>query len=337
MSVTIKDVAREAGVAVSTVSRMLNNSGPVSPEARQRIEAAARRLGYVPNATARSLITSKTHTLGILLPDLFGEFYSEVLRGLDQTARQHAYHILVSSSHNERRDIEAALLAMNGRVDGLVVMAPAVDRRALRDNLPARLPVVLLNCHVDASGFDTIRLDNEGGARALVEHLIAHGHRHIAMITGGAGNIDAEERLGGYRAALEAAGLPVDPGLIVEGDFTQAAGYRAMQALLARTPRPTALFAANDAMAIGAMGALREAGLRVPEDVAVGGFDDIPMAPYLNPPLTSVHVPISELGALAMQRLIDRIENEHPPEPREEVIPTRLVVRASSGGPVVSG
>lgn len=332
MRVTIKDVAREANVAVSTVSRMLNNSGPVSSETRKRIAQAAEALGYVPNATARSLITKKTHTLGVLLPDLYGEFYSEVIRGIDQTAQQHQYHILVSSSHNERSEMEAALKAMRGRVDGLIVMSPYIDAATLEANLPANLPVVLLNCNASGSRFDALNIDNYDGAYALVAHLIALGHRRIAIIKGEEKNLDAQERLRGYRAALADNGETLQRDWELEGDFTQAAGYRAAEAMLHLTPRPTALFASNDAMAVGAMSALRAAGLRIPEDVAVGGFDDIPIVQYLNPPLTSVHVPISDLGTRAMKRLLEAIATGNEHEKRQDVMPTTLVVRASCGG-----
>jgi LacI family transcriptional regulator len=332
MRVTIKDVAREAGVAVSTVSRMYNSSGPVSPTTGKRIKAAAHALGYVPNASARSLITNKTATLGVLLPGLYGEFYAEVIRGIDQTAQQHGYHVLVSSSHYERHETEAALRVMRGRVDGLIVTSQNLNAASLRSALPANLPVVLLNCKAEGGAFASLNIDNFGGAYKATEHLRGLGHRRIAIITGAPGNVEARERLYGYRAALLDAGEARLPELAFEGDFSASSGYRAARAMLTLAVLPTAVFASNDAMAMGALRAFREAGLDVPQDVALCGFDDIPAVRYLTPPLTSVHVPISELGATAARRLIQAITTGRPLR-RQEVIPTRLVLRASCGAP----
>src|SRR6185436_8026187 len=160
MNATIKDVAREAGVSVATVSRVLNDKGPIRPETRQRIQEVAARLGYAPDAAARSLSTRKTGTVGVLLPDLYGEFFSEVIRGLDLTARRSGYHILVSSSHSDRSEVEAVLRTLRGRVDGLIVMSPEADARALEANLPDSLPIVLLSCRVEGTAFDSINIDN---------------------------------------------------------------------------------------------------------------------------------------------------------------------------------
>lgn len=331
MSVTIKEVAREAGVSIATVSRVLNGSGPVGEDTRQRIIEVARRLRYIPHGGARSLITSRTQTLGVLLPDLYGEFFSEVIRGIDQTAQQHHYHLLLSSSHNERAEIEAALRAMRGRVDGLVIMYPDLDGAALRDNLSDSLPVVLLNCRIDGGAFDSITINNHGGAYTMTHHLIGHGHRRIALITGGRDNYDAAERVRGYRAALRDGGAEWAEELEVDGAFTEASGYAAAQRIAALRPRPTAIFASNDAMAIGALSALREAGLRVPEDIAVAGFDDIPIAGYVTPRLSSVHVPISELGVRAMERLVEGVRHANTHPRRQDVVPTTLVLRDSCG------
>ncbi len=329
--VTIKDVARAAGVSVATVSRVYNGSELVREQTTARVREVAQRLGYSPHGAARSLITSRTNTLGVLLPDLYGEFFSEVIRGIDQTARRHRYHLLVSSSHAARPEIEAALRSMRGRVDGLVVMWPDMDSETAVRNLPAGFPLVLLNSPVDAESFDVIRIANFDGAYAMVRHLIDLGHRRIAIIRGVAGNFDSEERVRGYHAALADAGLSAPAEYAVSGDFNEAAAFHATTELLRTDPRPTAIFAANDAMAIGAISALREAGLRVPDDVAVGGFDDIPMARYLDPPLSSVHVDISALGELATLRLISALQDKEHHQRREDVLPTTLVLRRSCG------
>lgn len=330
-TVTIKEVAREAGVSVATVSRAFNN-GPVDETTRRRIRLVAETLRYSPNGAARSLITSRTSTLGVLLPDLYGEFFSEVIRGIDQTAKSNSYHLLVSSSHADRREIEAALRAMRGRVDGLIVMSPDIDADGLEANLPDSLPVVLLNCAVDGSAFDSLNTDNYGGAYQMVEHLLGHGHRRIAMIAGASKNHDAKERLRGYRAALKNAGAEWRGEWEIAGDFTESAGHEAALSLLnLATPRPTAIFAANDSMAIGAISALRDRAVRVPEDMAVAGFDDIPIARYLSPPLSTVHVAISELGQRATERVLSAVLNENQHERRQETLSTTLVVRRSCG------
>lgn len=331
--VTIKDVARRAGVSVATVSRVLNKSGPVSPEAAQRIHEAADALHYVPHGGARSLITSKTSTIGVLLPDLYGGFFSEMIRGIDQTAQQHGYHLLLSGSHNRRAEMEAAMRAMRGRTDGLIAMSPHFDSATLVQNLPASLPVILLSCEARAEEHQVIAIDNAGGAAAMVQHLLGLGHRRIAMVKGEEGHFDTDERLQGYRCALQAAGIVPDPAYEVQGDFSEASGYRAVQELLALAVRPTAIFCANDSMAIGGLRAVHDADLRVPADITVVGFDDIPLANYLSPPLTSVHVPIFEMGERAATRLIAALKGEPVSERRHERLPTRLVVRSSCAPP----
>ncbi|MFL5575542.1 MAG: LacI family DNA-binding transcriptional regulator [Gemmatimonadaceae bacterium] len=333
MTVTIKDVARAAGVSVATVSRVLNDSGPVSAETRRRIREIARQLRYTPNGAARSLITSRTTTLGVLLPDLHGEFFSEVIRGTDQAAQERGYHLLVSSSHNVPSEIEAALTAMRGRVDGLVIMSPAIDAATLASTVPATLPVVLLNCAVGDDAFDALNVDNFGGAYAMTRHLLTRGgRRRVAMVCGAPGNADAAERLAGYRAALRDGRAERRRGWELPGDFQQRSGYDAAQRLLAMSPRPDALFAANDSMAIGALSALREGGVRVPEEVAVAGFDDIPIARYMSPPLTTVRVDIAGLGGRAVEMLVDAVERKNAHRRRQETVPVELLVRGSCGG-----
>jgi len=336
LSASIKEVALKAGVSIATVSRVINDKGPVAVETRQRILTAIEQLRYVPHGAARSLITNQTDTIGVLLPDLYGEFFSEVIRGIDLAARRSGYHVLISGFHSDRAEIEAVLRALRGRVDGLIVLSPDVDAQGLRRNLPETLPVVLLNTRIngraDGAAFDAINVDNHGGAFAMVRHLAGLGHRRIALIRGPAENADALERLRGYRAALRAEGITPEPALEIPGDFSEESGYRAGERLLALEPRPEAVFAANDSMAIGCLFALREAGVEVPRDVALAGFDDIPIARYVTPQLSSVHVPIAELGTRAMERLLHAVEHRNEHERRQETVPTTLVVRGSCGG-----
>jgi LacI family transcriptional regulator len=329
--VTIKDVARAANMSVATVSRVLNGSGPVSEETGRLIREVAGRMRYVPHSGARSLITSKTETLGVLLPDLYGEFFSEIIRGMDSTAQRHGFHLLISRTYADKGEIETAMRAMRGRVDGVVVLSPDLDADSLL-NLPSTIPVVLLCSISKDNGMDSLTIQNCRGAREMVTHIMKLGHRRIAIIKGSPRNYDATERLRGYRVALRDAGITPDAALEREGDFTEAAGYASAMELLAMRKRPTAIFASNDAMAIGALSALRESGVRVPEEIAVAGFDDIPLARYMDPPLSSVHVPICELGERAVEMLLHGVthRNDHPR--RRERVSTELVIRRSTGG-----
>jgi len=327
--VTIKDVAREANVSVATVSRVLNDSGPVSDETKKLIREVAGRMRYVPHSGARSLITSKTETIGVLLPDLYGEFFSEVIRGMDDTAQKNGFHLLISRAYADRHGIETAMKAMRGRVDGVVAMSPDLDENSLL-NLPSTIPVVLLCSVPRGYEIDSLTIQNSRGARDMVAHLVSLGHRRIAIIKGAARNYDAAERLRGYRTALKDAGIAPDPALERDGDFTEAAGYSAVVELLELADRPTAIFAANDSMAIGALSALRESGVDVPGEMAVAGFDDIPLARYMDPPLSSVHVPICELGARAVELLLHGITHKNDHQRRRERVSTELVIRRST-------
>jgi LacI family transcriptional regulator len=327
--VTIKDVAREAGVSTATVSRVYNEAVSVADNTRVRVQRVGTRLGYVPHAMARSLITRRTATIGVILPDLHGEFFSEIIRGVDTLVRARGYHLLVSSSHSSTEEVHAALQLMRGRVDGLLVLA--TERSTAGQPMPGRLPTVRIGAGLDGISEDVITVANHAGAMAMGRHLLSLGHRRIAVITGGADNIEVQERLSGFRAALREAGLAPDPSLELAGDFTEASGYAAGVRLAAMEPHPSAVFALNDSMAIGAMSALRAAGLDIPRDVAVAGFDDIPTAQYLEPPLTTVRVDISALGARAAERLFVLLRSPERQSPLRSVVPTSLVIRRSCG------
>jgi LacI family transcriptional regulator len=336
VSTTIKEVARKAGVSIATVSRVLNNVGAVDERTRALVSKAVLDLRYVPNSLGRGLSRQKTEAIGLLLPDLFGEFFSEVIRGADQTAQLHRYHLMVSSSHNSRAEIEAAIRMMRGRVDGLLIMSPHIDERTLRENLPQHLPVVLINARVNGDDYDTYNIDNFTGSVAMVEHLLAHGHNRIALIKGVEDNFDALERHRGYRHALAAGGVEQRPEYEIDGDFTEASGYDAVRQILLLDPRPTAIFACNDTAAIGAMSALRGAGLRVPDDIAVAGFDDIPISSFLRPSLTTVHVGINRVGVLAVETLLCALADRNAHQKEHRMIPTTLALRGSCGCPEVS-
>ncbi len=329
MTVTIKDVARAAGVSVASVSRALNGHVSVTEPTRQRIVEAAGRLRYVPHAAARSLITRRTDMVGVLLPDLYGEFFSELIRGMDSAARASGRHLLVSSSHGSAVEAEQALRTLQGRVDGLLVMSPHADTSLLAANLPSTLPTVLVSTRIAAGSYAAFSIDNYGGATAMMRHLFDSGFRRIAFISGPLRNFDADERLRGYRDAL--ARQPGARELVLHGDFSESSGYRAGVDFCSRSDRPDAIFAANDMMALGCLFALTEHGLRVPDDIALAGFDDIPIARFVTPPLTTVRVRIAELGRRAFERLVALIDSDDAGEHATEELACELIVRQSSG------
>jgi LacI family transcriptional regulator len=335
MAVTIKDVAKAAKLSVASVSRALNGSGSVTEDTRKLVLETARALRYVPHSGARSLSTSRTNTIGVVLPDLYGEFFSELIRGIDVAARRRGLHLLVSSSHGDAAEAGAALRAMRGRVDGLIVMSPHVDAGFLAANLPDSLPIVLLNTHDAGNHCSSLTVDNYGGAAAMVQHLVEMGRRRIMMITGPANNFESEERLRGFRETLARLAPDLDPQelTVLRGDFSEESGYRAGHQLQALKRLPDAVFAANDMMAIGCLFALGEAGVRVPRDIALAGFDDIPTARFVTPPLTTVRVRIAEMGSRALETLAFQVENPDGTKRSKQVLQTELVVRRSCGSP----
>jgi LacI family transcriptional regulator len=329
-NVTIKDVAREASVSVATVSRALNGHENVAEGVRKHVTEIANRLRYQPHAAARSLSSRRTQTIGVVLPDLYGEFFSELIRGIDAVARARRQHLLVSSYHGHPEEQGEALRAMRGRVDGLLVLSPYADRPGfLTDNLPSALPAVLINTHLPDATYPVLSVDNFGGASAMVEHLAEAGHKRIAFICGPEDNFDASERLRGYRTALAQHLTDAQP-IELPGDFDESSGYEAGKRILGSKQRPDAVFAANDMMALGCLYAFNEAGIKVPSDIALAGFDDIPLARFVHPTLTTMRVSIAELGGLALTRLLQSIESEESQPSTLQMLVPELIVRESS-------
>ena len=327
--VTIRDVAKAAQVSVATVSRALNGHGNVADEVRQRVEAAARDLHYAPHAAARSLSSRRAQAIGAILPQLHGEFFSELVRGIDHVARAHGQHLLLSSYHGHRDEQATAMRAMRGRVDGLLVMSPYVASAETGDAPVAGLPTVLVNSQDAGDAALALRVANYEGAQAMVEHLVACGYRRIAFVAGPEDNYDAYQRLAGYEDAL-ARLLPDARAWVVPGAFDEASGHGAAQLLLAAAERPDAVFAANDMMALGCLFAFSQAGIEVPRHIALAGFDDIPLAGVMHPRLTTMRVDIFELGMRAARMLLARLDgiDEPPPPPLQP----HLVVRESTAG-----
>jgi len=329
-AITIKDVAREANVSVATVSRALNGHDNVAEPVRQLVLEVARRLRYTPHAAARSLSSRSTQTVGVVLPDLYGEFFSELMRGIDGIASAHRRHLLVSSFHGEPQQQGSVLQAMRGRVDGLLVLSPyAGDASALLDQLPADIPTVLINTPITDGSHPVFSIDDHAGALAMTGHLLAQGYRSIAFIGGPERNHDARERLRGFRDALAAAPQTIE-SIELPGAFDEASGYEAGRALLARPRLPEAVFAANDMMALGCLYAFQQAGVRVPDQVALAGYDDIPLARFVHPSLTTMQVSIAGLGEQAMSHLLQRIREPGSQQTPGLMLVPSLVVRDST-------
>jgi LacI family transcriptional regulator len=319
---TIRDVARRAQVSVASVSRALNNFANVSEHTRARVADAVRELGYVPHAGARSLSLARTNAIGVVLPDLHGEFFSEIVRGMDKEANSRGYLLLLSNMHAGSAQSASALRALRGRVDGMIVMAPHLSESELAAALPAGTPAILVNTRAD--GRDSIRLDNAAGARAVAEHFLERGRKRIVHIAGAEGNIDADERAEAFRKALAGTGVEFE---VVQGEFTEESGEAAIRSLLESGTSFDAVFAANDMMASGALQALRDAGINIPTEVAVAGFDDIPLARHIG--LTTVRVRIAELGERAIKRLVSMLEGYND-APLQELHSPELIVRTTT-------
>ncbi len=329
----LEQIAKLSGVSRSTVSRVINNDPNVSEGTREKVLQIVKRVNYTPNAAARGLAAGRTHVLGLVIPmgvaALFTDPYFPILiQGVSSAcnAREYSVMLWLAEPEYERRQIRQIMYS--GLVDGVIVSSMLLNDSLVQALIDGDLPFMLVGRHPTEARVNYVDADNIGGAREAVTHLLRLGRSRVATITGPQNMIAGSDRLAGYQAALRDRAVMLDPSLIVEGDFTEAGGYRAMQQLLAR--RPDAVFAASDMMAIGAIRALREASLRVPEDVAVVGFDDVPQVARLVPPLTTVRQPIYRLGATTVDSLLDLIEYPDSP-PRRIVLPTELVVRASCG------
>lgn len=336
MNPTLEEVARLAGVSRSTVSRVVNNQPNVHAETRERVWQAIQQSGYRPHAVARSLVTNRTHIIGMVIPEavttLFADpFFPLLLRGATESCNARHYQLMLSLFSDPAKQEEMYQRVLhNSYLDGVVVASTSLQDPLVSMLLRDRVPFVSVGRHTD-SRVHYIDVDNIGGARMAVEHLIRLGHQRIATITGRMDMTSGQDRLAGYRQALQAHHIPVEEELIIEGDFTEGSGAAGIQRLL--PTHPTAVFTASDMTAIGALKALRQAGLHVPQDIALVSFDDIPIASAIEPALTTVRQPIERLGSMAVDLLLGILESPSQEEtPAQRIIlPTELVVRASCG------
>ena len=331
---TVYTVAEHAGVSIATVSRTLAGSRKVSPATRQRVMQAIEDLGFEPNPSARRLAYMKTETIALVFPDISGPFYSTVIRGVEQEAGRHNHNVLIYGTHGKEGS-GRYLRTLTSKVDGLIIMARSVDEASLLSLEREGVPFVLLGHSNGQLQCSTISVDNEAGAHKAAAHLLGHGHNRIGIITGPENSPDNRGRLQGYQKTLLDAGISLHPNMVIPGNFKYEEGQIAINRLLEGNTRPTAVLAANDEMAIGAIDAARRRGLRVPEDLAIIGFDDIQMSALTHPSLTTVRQPMQLLGEQAVKLLFDRLNNSNG-RPRHEVLDTRLVVRQSCGCPTSS-
>ncbi|MCS6907641.1 MAG: LacI family DNA-binding transcriptional regulator [Anaerolineales bacterium] len=327
---TIREVALRAGVSTTTVSHVINNTRFVSPEARQRVLEAMAELNYRPNVLARSLRRGETRTLGLILPDSANPFFAEIARAIEDSAFKAGYNVILGNSESELEKEQVYVdVLVKKQVDGLIFVACGDHSPSLQPLLDENLPLVVVDRRLSDLEVDTVLTDNFQGGWTATQYLIELGHRCVACITGPSNLSPSAERVVGYRRALEESGLAIDESLICRGDFHPRSGYVAAKELLNHQPPPTAFFVCNDMMAIGALRALSEAGLRVPEDCSVVGFDDIELASYVTPPLTTIRQDKTGLAETAVQLLLERIATPGLPS-RTHVLPTQLVERQST-------
>ncbi len=332
--ITIADVAKRAGVSKMTVSRAINNSGYISQATRARVEQAIAELGYIPNALARSLRYKQTRTIALIVTDITNPFFTTVARGVEDMANDQGFSVIFCNT-DEAPDEEAQYVnvLLQKQVDGLLLVPTGGAAEIVEFLNNHTVPFVLLDRRVPGVNVDVVRCDSEQGAHDIVQHLLDLGHRRIAALGGSASITSSSDRVKGYQRAMIEAGLKHESYRAYFTAFTVEGGHRAAQQALAETTLPTAFFAANNFIAIGAIRLLRERGLSVPDDISVVSFDDLPAALLLDPFLTVIEQHAYEMGRRATQRLFDRLNGQGPAEPQEILIPTEMIIRRSSAPP----
>ncbi len=308
---TIREVSQAAGVSISTVSRVLNRSGPVSRRTQERVLAAVAQLGYTPNAFARGLVTRRSGGIGATVTDLSDPFFGLMLKGIEERVEHGGMHLIVTDGHGHvHAERESVAFLTRHNADAVIAYLQQVPDEDILGWARSDRPLLVVARHVPGMTARCLFIDNVEGGGIATRHLLMMGHRHIAHISGPMALVDGRDRLEGYRRTLAETGLAFEPGLVVEADFTAAGGSSAMQRLLDRGARFSAVFAGNDMMAAGAMDVLRARGIRVPEDVSVVGFDDLPMVRYLYAPLTTVRQPVLEMGRAAADLALAALRGE---------------------------
>jgi LacI family transcriptional regulator len=329
--ITIKDVAVHAKVSVTTVSHVVNGTRFVSDAARERVQQAIAALNYVPSALARSLKSSRTHTVGMMIPNNSNPYFAEIIRGIEDTCFEAGFNVILCNSDDDPMKQSTYVRVLSEKqVDGLIVLSSGSDVELLDTLRTANMPLVVVDREIDDLAADLVEVNHEAGGYLATQHLLTLGHSRIACIAGPQSLSPSRQRVDGYRRALMEAGVAGDNKLMRSADFTSAGGHAAMSSLLAMKNRPSAVFASNDLMAIGAICAAAAAGLVVPDDISIIGFDDIALAAYSNPPLSTIAQPKQQTGELAASLLLQRIA-EPSRELQREILQPRLCVRQSTG------
>lgn len=329
---TIHDVAKYAGVGSITVSRVINNSGYISSETRERVEKAIVELGYVPNTLARSLRSRRTNTVGLMITDITNPFFTTLARGVEDAANEAGYTVIFCNTDESAAKEEKYLsVLLQKQVDGLLLVPTQSRVNSIQQIQKHGTPVVVLDRRIPEVDVDTVRCDSVDGAYQLSKYLVSLGHQQIAIMSGAVGVSTADDRVDGYRKALEEALIRIDEHYIFRGDFTPDSGYSMTKQAIKLPLRPTALIAANNFITIGAMKALQEVEMDVPDDIALVGFDDLPPAMVTFPFFTVASQPAYQMGTRAMQLLLERLEGKEINNFQEIILPTQLIIRRSSG------
>ena len=327
---TIREVAESAGVSYATVSHVINNTRVVTPETRERVLAAMSALNYRPNALARSLRQGKTNSLGLVLPDSANPFFAEISRSIEAEAFNKGYSVFLCNTElDTQRELFYVDVLSKKQVDGIIFVAAGDQADSLDFLVRENMPVVMIDRDLPNVKVDAVLPDHELGGTLATRHLIELGHTRIACIAGPSSITPSAERIIGYRKALEQANIPYDENLVIRGDYHAQSGMEITKSILQMDPRPTAIFALNDLMAIGALRAAAEAGCSIPKDLAVVGYDDLEISQFTNPPLTTIAQPKHEIGVQAVNLLVERISQKDRP-PSRLVLPPELIVRRST-------
>jgi LacI family transcriptional regulator len=331
---TIKDVARHAGVSTMTVSRVVNSSGYASEETRARVGQAIAELGYVPNAVARHLRSKRTRTVALVLSDITNPFFTTIARGVEDVAAEHDFAVMFcNTDESELEENKYLQMLIERQIDGVLLVPSGSSPEPFRLLRSHNVPVVVLDRRVPSPSVDQVRSDSEAGAYQLVGHLLELGHTRIAMLSGQRSITTSADRIAGYERALTEARIDVDPALICDAGLAVEVGSAMARQVLATRPRPTAIFAANNFIAFGAIRAIRQIGLRVPEDVSLVCFDDVPDEWVIDPFMTCIVQDAYAMGRKAAELLLTRLTSNRPAKPRSIVLPVRFVVRRSSAPP----
>lgn len=328
--ITIKEIAQKAGVSIATVSRALSNSDKVQPVTRKKILRIAKELNYNPNIIARNFATKKSNIIGLILPDISDEFFSEIIHSIDKTAFENGYFTMVISSHRNRSLVESINTMMHsGLVGGFILLVPFMSNEIIKALKCDKVPFVIISGHSDIGDYDVITVDNYKASFKAVEFLVSKGYSKIGFISGPVENNDAFYRLKGFADATKKFKVEVKDHWMLKGNFTLASGEQAMLKLLRHRDLPQVVYASNDMMAIGCYNAIKSKGLKIPEDIAVIGFDDVLLAEYTEPSLTTTKVDTEKMGSLAASRLIEKILHSNETKPKKNIIPTQLIIRNS--------